>query len=73
VSVLSGWGIELARMQHSHNDGTYHEMEEVTAHDSSSDDPERGWSRGRIFRCKSCSEEIRVLPADDSTTTDASA
>ena len=27
------------------------------------EDPERGWFRGRIFRCKMCDEEFRVVRA----------
>jgi hypothetical protein len=44
-------------------------MVEVT-HDSAEDDPERGWSRGKIFRCTACSEEIRVVPPNESAASD---
>jgi hypothetical protein len=62
--VLSGWGMELAHMQHGHGDGSWHDMEEVHA-DSAGGDPERGWLRGRIFRCTACADEIRVVDAKD--------
>jgi hypothetical protein len=63
--VLSGWGLDFATPQHGHNDGSWHEMEEVTPHDATSQDPERGWIRGRIFRCKSCDEQFRVVDRKD--------
>ena len=59
--MLSGWGLDLANMQHGHDDGTWHEMEDVTPRDSTVQDPERGWVRGKIFRCKECSEQFRVV------------
>jgi len=56
-------------MQHGHNDGTWHEVEEVTA-DAAHEDPERGWFRGRIFKCKSCDEQFRVAEPDQSAVQD---
>ena len=49
---------ELIRVEHSHGNNEWGTMEEVR--DAAQDDVERQWSRHRIFRCKSCDEEIRV-------------
>jgi len=49
---------ELVRVEHSHGNNEWGTMEEV--HDAAQTDSERQWSRHRIFRCKSCEEEIRV-------------
>jgi len=44
-----------------------HDMSEVTSdHDASEHDPERQWARGRIFRCTTCEDEIRVVLPDPS-------
>jgi hypothetical protein len=53
------------RIQHRHRDGSWAPMEEdtTTRHRSPADhDPERDWSRGRIFRCKSCDESVTIVP-----------
>ena len=59
---------ELARLEHNHGGNEWHDMEEVSsaAHDSAESDPERTWSRGRIFRCTVCADEIRVTLPDPS-------
>ena len=59
---------ELARLEHNHGGGEWHDMEEIpsSAHDSAEADPEREWTRGRIFRCKVCADEIRVTVPDPS-------
>ena len=58
--------IELARLEHSHGGNEWHEMHDVTpAHDSAESDPERSWTRGRIFRCSTCDDEIRVTLQDE--------
>ncbi len=58
---------ELARLEHHHGDNDWHEMQEVTpAHDAAESDPERQWGTGRIFRCTTCEDEIRVLAPDPS-------
>jgi hypothetical protein len=59
VTVLSGWGLDIGRAQHHDKDGSWHDMEDVTD-DVAREDPERGWFRGRIFRCKVCDEEFRI-------------
>ena len=59
--------IELARLEHHHGGGEFHEMVEVSVgHDSAESDPERDWARGRIFRCTACEDEIRVTLPDPS-------
>lgn len=54
------------RAQHWHGGDEWSDMEEVTpSHDPAEADPERRWSRARIFRCTSCNEQFRILEADD--------
>jgi hypothetical protein len=54
------------RIQHQHRDGTWALLEEEEPtplhHTPTEHDPERDWLRGRIFRCKSCSEVLTVVP-----------
>lgn len=57
--------IEMARLEHHHGGNDWHEMHEVTPHDAAEADPERSWSRGRIFRCSTCEDEIRVTLPDE--------
>jgi hypothetical protein len=60
--VLSGWNLEMGRVEHSHGNDEWHEMVEAEPHaDSADNDDERDWSRGRIFRCTTCEDEIRVV------------
>lgn len=60
--MLSGWNVELGRVQHSHGDDSWHDMAEVSPRaDSAENDTERDWSRGRIFRCTACADEIRIV------------
>lgn len=53
------------QLQHQHRDGTWAAMEEVTPshHGSADHDPERGWLRGRIFKCTRCAETVTIVPA----------
>jgi hypothetical protein len=65
--VFQSAQIELARLEHHHGGGDWHEMVEVSpGHDSASGDPERNWAHGRIFRCTSCEDEVQVIAADPS-------
>ena len=67
--MLAGRAFEMGTMQHGHNDGTWHDMDQVSA-EPAHQDPERGWIRGVIFRCRTCEDEIRVIqPADAEPTT----
>jgi len=63
--VLSGWNLELGRIQHGHGNDEWHDMVEVET-DHPENDPERDWGRGRIFRCTTCEDEIRVISPDES-------
>jgi hypothetical protein len=63
--VFASRSLEVARIQHGHGNGEWHDMVDVTEHSSTDQDPERGWLRGRIFRCSSCQDEIRVQAPDD--------
>jgi hypothetical protein len=59
-------GFDLGRFEHSHGGDDWHAMNEVTpSHDAAESDPERAWQRGRIFRCASCEDEIRVTMPED--------
>jgi len=58
--VLAGRAFELEEMQHAHDDGSWHEMEQVAV-EPAVEDPERGWIHGVIYKCKTCEESIRVL------------
>jgi hypothetical protein len=65
VTVFQQAQFELARFQHNHGGGQWHDMNEVTpGHDAAEADPERQWARGRIFRCSTCEDEIRVDISD---------
>jgi hypothetical protein len=51
------------RLMHRHGDKEYVPMVEHTTADH---DIERGWLRGaRIFRCKTCEEEIILAPPNE--------
>jgi hypothetical protein len=65
IEVLSGWNLELGRIQHGHGNDEWHDMAEVTS-DSAESDRERNWKDGRIFRCTTCEDEIRVVSPDES-------
>jgi hypothetical protein len=54
------------RLQHGHGNGEWHDMVEVTpSHDAAEGDPERQWTTGRIFRCSTCEDEIRIVGQDE--------
>jgi hypothetical protein len=52
------------RLEHRHSDGSWNPLQR-SHHDPADHDPERGWSRGEIFQCSTCDEEVRVVPTDD--------
>jgi hypothetical protein len=65
--VFQSAQFELARLEHNHGGGEWHEMREVSeVHDAAESDPERGWREGKIFRCTTCEDEIRVVMPDPS-------
>jgi hypothetical protein len=52
----------LLRLEHRHSDGSWSELEPRRSHhDAAEHDPERGWAIGKIFRCRTCDEEVRVV------------
>ena len=52
------------QLTHRHSDGSWAEMaEEPLHHGAVEHDPERGWSLGRLFRCRTCEESVLVVPA----------
>jgi hypothetical protein len=59
--------LEVAyRIDHRHKDGSWGEMvEDASHHGPAEHDPERGWARGRIFRCTSCDESVTVVPGEE--------
>jgi hypothetical protein len=65
-SVFQLQGLPLPRIEHNHGAGQWDAMEEVSApHDSAEHDPERAWQKGRVFRCTTCEDEIRVVLDDE--------
>ena len=62
--MFASRSLEVAQIQHGHGGNDWHDMVEVTDASSASEDPERGWLRGRIFRCSTCADEIRVNQPD---------
>jgi hypothetical protein len=52
------------RLDHRHDDGTWSPMEPAQ-HGQPEHDAERSWLRGRIFRCTTCNEEVRVNEGGD--------
>ena len=57
--------LEMAyRIDHRHPDGSWGEMvEDRSPHSPVDHDPEKSWSRFRIFRCTSC--DAKVMIAED--------
>ena len=51
--------IQEFTFEHRHDDGSWERLEQVEP-DPAASDPDRSWTRGRIFRCRSCSEMVRV-------------
>jgi hypothetical protein len=52
----------LLRLEHRHSDGSWSPLEpQQSHHDPAELDPERAWANGRIYRCPSCAEEVRVV------------
>ena len=49
------------KLMHRHGSG-FEEMIEERAHDAADHDPERSWRGARIFRCKTCAEEVMFVP-----------
>jgi hypothetical protein len=49
----------LLRVEHRHGD-EWVRLEPSPAHDVAENDPERDWSRGRVYSCPNCEERVRV-------------
>ena len=58
--MLAGRAFELGEMQHAHDDGSWHSMEQVES-EPAVEDPEKGWIHGVVYKCTTCDESIRVL------------
>jgi hypothetical protein len=57
---------EMYRIEHRHKDGSWAEMAEVRSHhDAAEHDPERSWGIRRLFRCKTCEEELTISPGGE--------
>lgn len=53
------------QLRHRHGDGTWADMEAVPEHQHPAQhDPERDWSRWRLFRCRTCEETLSVRRSD---------
>lgn len=66
VSVFASRSLEISHMQHDHGNGQWSDMVEDTEASSVREDPERGWLRGRLFRCATCEDSIRIESVDPS-------
>jgi hypothetical protein len=53
----------MFRLQHSHPDGTTHDMERIH-HDPAEHGPERAWQAGHVYRCTGCDETAAVVRPD---------
>ncbi len=63
-------GLITPRFEHSHGGDSWHAMEEVSAgHDTAEHDPERQWSKGRVFKCSTCEDSIRVVLPEEGEAT----
>ncbi|MFL5779483.1 MAG: hypothetical protein ACJ761_11170 [Chloroflexota bacterium] len=49
------------RLQHRHGDGSWGEFKPARDHAPSQHDPERQWSKGTIYACAQCQEEMLVV------------
>jgi hypothetical protein len=57
---------QLYRLEHRHKDGSWAQMVEDRSHHSPAEhDPERAWSRGHFFRCKTCDETAIIIPPEE--------
>ena len=63
-------GLMVPRFEHSHGGDEWHVMDEVEpGHDSAEHDPERQWQRGRVFKCSTCDDSIRVVLPEETQAT----
>jgi hypothetical protein len=53
------------QVSHRHADGSWGSLVEAPPHHGAVEhDAERGWGRGRLFRCSSCDEAVLIVPTD---------
>jgi hypothetical protein len=64
--VFASRSLEISHIQHDHGNGQWSDMVEDTEASSATEDPERGWLRGRIFHCTTCEDSIRIETVDPS-------
>jgi hypothetical protein len=60
---------EQYRLEHRHTDGSWSPMLEERQHDAADHDIERGWARGRIFKCAACDEKVTIVDGDGAVDT----
>jgi len=59
---------QAVRLLHRHGNGEYTAMVERAEHAGAASDPERSWMKGtRIFACASCTDEVILQPATESS------
>ncbi len=70
-------GNALFQIEHQHSDGSWGALDreaDEEHHGSAAHDPERDWSRGHIYVCRSCGERVRVSASkEEERATDAAA
>lgn len=56
---------EELTLNHRHEDGSWGRLEpRPTHHDPADHDPERDWSKGQLYVCATCDEEVMVQSGD---------
>lgn len=68
--MFAARSLEIAHIQHDHGNGEWHDMVDVTEATNANQDPERSWLRGRIFRCTTCEDSIRIEVPEQGTAAD---
>ena len=58
---------QAIRLLHRHENGQYAPMVERAEPSADTNDPERRWSKGRIFACEMCADEVLVQTAVDTS------
>jgi hypothetical protein len=56
--------VQGLRLEHRHGDGSWSPMAPIH-HGQPDHDAERGWLKGRIFRCTTCEEEVAATQGLD--------
>jgi hypothetical protein len=52
------------RLEHKHPDGSFGELRPRTEPlDAAGRDPDRQWSEGKLYTCKTCEAEVRIVEA----------